>query len=314
MSGTASFEISLTHAVLNTLHAGYQGKFTALNMLAQLKHPGVSADHLTRSRAACSLIDRWNKKLWAGTPLLAKDGAEEVDKDAAAIWNLFRELKEELVFLGKQIADIHAKGGPGADNDAPKMLVAGVARFSYSREFYMKGLIRFGEVFGPQEVADQWRETLSGCEGEISRVHDLFNAVYSSVAIEDYVRRELHDEALRLPSVFLSQCHDMSQVQALAKAGLTFELTQIDARQVRAWKAIGMGPKQAGYWHAHGIAPAEVQGWIDNGIKLAAAAGAWHALARVRLPQARVGSRLEDTRLRAPQDGDGVASGGIHTR
>ncbi len=279
MNGSTTFDLSLTHAVLNTLTAGFKGKFTAWNMLAQLKYSAVTAEVLSQTRLACATVDKWNARFEGGEALVTREGSE-AHSESRKLWGLFEALKRDLVELAQELRDVRGDAARHRSQEAAVLRVGALARFAYSREHYLQGMVRFAQRSGAPASADAWREALAGCEGEIARVHQLFQALYGedggAEPLADVVR-ELDQQSRRMPAMFLSQCHDMSQVVALARRGLTFDLTQISPRQVPEWRAIGMGPKTAGYWHAQGISPSAVKAWLDAGISDPIVAGGWHA-------------------------------------
>ncbi len=272
---SAQFDVYLTHAVLNATFAGFQGKFTALNMLQQLDFAGVSSTHLEELREALGTLTDWNDQLFAGQALLTTADKVPISADAPKIWQLFLELRKELLALAGELSVFQRVPEAAQNMEAAHYLVAGLGRFAYSREHYIKGLVKYGEVFGPPESVQRWRQALTSCDKELARVHRLFDSV-AALEIEDKrFFEEIRQRALKLSGVFRAQAHDMAVIIGLARGGLTYDMAGIDQMEAMDWDEQAVDPQTAGYWAAYEIGPAEAQGWMGVNFSDPGSAAAW---------------------------------------
>ena len=274
----ARLEIYLTHAVLNATYAGYQGKFTALNMLAKLRFQGITNDHLVAARQTLELVGGWMNRLWKGEALLTTADRPPIYDEAPKIWKLFMGLKGELRALAEELKVFRKVPAAAQNSEAARYLLACLGRFAYAREHYIKGLLKYGEVFGPPEEAERWRQTLSGCAGELQCVHRLFESLHALQASNESLFEELRQRTLKLPGALLAQAHDMNVIVGIARGGLTYAIADIEPEAAAAWERADLDPQAAGYWCAHDIGPEEASRWIGFGFAEPAAAASWWIL------------------------------------
>lgn len=272
---SAQFDVYLTHAVLNATVAGFQGKFTALNMLQQFDFAGVSSHHLSELREALRILTGWNDRLFSGEALLTTADKAPISTDAPKIWQLFLELRKELLALAGELAVFQRVPDAAQNMEAAHYLVAGLGRFAYSREHYIKGLVKYGEVFGPPESVQRWRQALAGCDKELARVHRLFDSVAALEADDKRFFEEIRQRSLKLSGVFRAQAHDMAVIIGLARGGLTYDMAGIDQVEAMDWDEQSVDPQTAGYWAAYEIGPSEALGWIGVDFSDPGSAAAW---------------------------------------
>ena len=268
-------DVYLTHAVLNTAYAGYQGKFTALNMLSQLGFGGVDQENLVGARRTLELVGGWLNRLWQGEAFLTTVDRKPISRDAGKIWKLFFELKKELKALAEELKVFRRVPDAAQNHDAGRYLLACLGRFAYGREHYIKGLLKYGEVFGPPEEAERWRQGLSSCCGELQRLHHLFDRLRACKGDDSQLFEQLRQCTLKLPGAFLAQKHDMNVVVGIARGGLTYDLAEISAEDATVFETFGVDPQAAGYWVAHDIGPEDTRQWISLGFSEPGAAATW---------------------------------------
>lgn len=264
----------LTHGLLNTLHSGCQGHYTALNV--RLRLGGVDATE-EEVRATASLLDRigrWWQALREGQALVAPAGApppSEEGETSLELLDRFREI--QLTFVPRIEQALEGEGpAPGPDT---VHLAAALAWYSYAREHYIRGLVDFGELFGREEIADRWRQHLLPCRHDINLANTFFVKLDKGEPLEQDFFFDLANQCRSLPGIFRSQSLDALAMGAAARGGLTWEAAGFDSPDADRWEGVGMNPQQAGYWVAYGFAPAEVPQWAQKGFPDAAVAGAW---------------------------------------
>ena len=266
--------LNVTHAVLNTLTAGYQGKFVALNVFKQLSSPRFTDAEFDRTREVLDRIALWIKALMDGDPLLAGPGTETSTARRDAL-ELLRGLREDVGALAGDILEMRAGGYVADDPEQAQVLIAALCRHAYARDHYVKGLVAYSEKFGYEEAADRWRQHLLHTPGEINLAHGYLDRLMEKSGLDQKFYVDLFDETLLLPYVFRCQMQDMNQVLSLYGEGFTYEAAGIGAGEAASWESVNARPQAACYWHAYGFAAREAAAWIDAGFVEPGMAANW---------------------------------------
>lgn len=269
------FEVSLSHSVLNSLYSGYQGKFTAQNMLKQLGFAKTDETGLASSREVLDLIGLWLKRLFDGEALLTTADQPPISEDAPKIWQLFLGLKHELGALAKELTVFRRLPSSAHETEAAKYLVASLGRVAYSREHYIKGLVRYASAFGPPEELERWKQQATACRPGIRRVHRLFDAMGDAKATDLRLFENIRQLSLPMPGALRCLVHDMNVLLGMARGGMTYEIAGIGQDDALSWDNLEVEPQVAGYWHAYELPPDHAVAWVERGFTDPEVAGSW---------------------------------------
>lgn len=256
-------DLRLTHAYLNPLFAGFQGSYAASHVLEQLG--GDAARDSTQDlREVLDWLGARLEELWQGRPVLRK--AEDPPSELGAVLLRFFEVYKGrlLDFIALVMLSLHAIQD-SADAESAKFVAASVARHAYTRQHFVQGLVRYGEVFGQEEVADRWRQHTLSCQAELREANALFARLKEGASMTDRFCVELWNTAATLPGIFKNQFVDLLSAEALRGIAVTFEGLGIPAEEADRWRALGMDAAAAGRWWAFDLTPEEAAAWIVAG-------------------------------------------------
>lgn len=267
-------DLNVTHAVVNTLTAGYQGRFVALNVFKQLSSPRFTEAEVVETRTTLDRISGWIKALMDGEALLSGPGTESSTdrQDALA---LLRALQEDVASLAQELLRMRSRGYVADDPEQSELLIAALCRHAYARDHYVKGLVAYSEKFGYEEAADRWRQHLIHTPQEINLAHGYLDRFKDRSNLDQKFFVDLFDETLLLPYVFLCQVQDMNQVLSLYGEGFTYEAAGIGTDDAALWENMNARPEAACYWHAYGFGPGEAAAWIEEGFFEPSMAANW---------------------------------------
>jgi len=257
-------DLNVTHAVVNTLTAGYQGKFVALNVFKQLASARFKPAELDETRTALDMTAGWIKALMDGDPILAGPGTESSPERRDAL-TLLRALKEDISSLTEELLKMRARAYVAEDPEQAELLIATLCRHAYARDHYVKGLVAYSEKFGYEEAADRWRQHLIHTPQEINLAHKYLDKFMDRSKVDQKFYVDFFEETLLLPYIFRCQVQDMNQVLSFYTDGFTYETAGIAAEEAGRWEGMNANPVAACYWHAYGFTADEAAGWIEAG-------------------------------------------------
>jgi hypothetical protein len=267
-------DLNITHAVVNSLTAGYQGKFVALNVLRQLGSPRFTAAEFEDTRVILDKIAVWIEALMDGRPVLSGPGSESLAGRAEAL-GLLSALKDDVSGLAAELLDLRSDSYVAEDPRQADLLVASLCRHAYARDHYVKGLVAYSEKFGYEEAADRWRQHLVHTPQEIDLAHQYLDRLEGASGADKRFYIDLFEDTLLLPYIFRSQVQDMNQVLSFYADRFTYEAAGISMDEAARWKNLNAGPEAACYWHAYGFAADETAAWIEAGFVEPAMAANW---------------------------------------
>ncbi len=257
-------DLNVTHAVVNTLTAGYQGKFVALNVFKQLASPRFTASEFDETRFTLDRIAGWIKALMDGNPVLAGPGTE-TSADRREALELLQALKEDVSSLADELLRMRSARYVADDPEQAGLIIASLCRHAYARDHYVKGLVAYSEKYGYEDAADRWRQHLIHTPREIKLAHHYLDKFKNASGTDQRFYVDLSEETLLLPYVFRCQTQDMNQVMSFYADGFTYEAAGIGSEEAARWESMNAGPEAACYWHAYGFSPREAVAWIDAG-------------------------------------------------
>lgn len=264
MTSDEKRNLNITHAVVNTLTSGYQGKFVYLNALKQLGSPRYSPAEFDATRVVLDKVAVWIKAVMDGRPVLAGPGTESSDDRAEAL-DLLRALKDDVSGLAVELLKMRADKYVAEDPNQAELLIASLCRHAYARDHYVKGLVAYSEKFGYEEAADRWRQHLIHTPQEIKVAHQYLDEFQDTSRTGKKFYVDLFEETLLIPYIFLCQVQDMNQVQGFYMEEFTYEDAGISPDEAARWKNMNARPEAACYWHAYGFTADETATWIQAG-------------------------------------------------
>ena len=267
-------DLNITHAVVNTLTAGYQGKFAALSAFRLLGSARFSQVELNATREALDRISVYIQALMRGEALLAGPGTES-SPDRETAHELLDALAEDVSSLADELLRMRDHGYVADEPDQAALLVASFCRHAYARDHYVKGLVAYSEKFGYEDAADRWRQHLIHTPREIDLAHQYLYGLKDSTKADKKFHLDLFDETLLLPYIFRCQVQDINQVKSLYGEGFTYESAGIGPDEAAKWSNMNARPAVACYWHAYDFDPDEAAAWIKMGFFEPGSAANW---------------------------------------
>ncbi|MGD9140934.1 MAG: hypothetical protein PVJ42_05285 [bacterium] len=264
MTSDGKRDLNITHAVVNTLTSGYQGKFVFLNSLKQMGSPRYSPAEFDQTRDILDKIGVWIKAVMDGRPVLAGPGTESSAERTEAL-DLLRALKDDLSGLAAELLRMRADNYVADDPNQAELLVASLCRHAYARDHYVKGLVAYSEKFEYEEAADRWRQHLIHTPQEIKVAHQFLEELQDTSRTGKKFYVDLFEETLLIPYIFSCQVQDMNQVLSFYTDGFTYEDAGISLDEAARWKNMNARPEAACYWHAYGFTADETAAWIEAG-------------------------------------------------
>jgi hypothetical protein len=273
MDGDQDKHLNITHAVVNTLTAGYQGKYAWLNVFKQLSSPAFNQAVFAETKGILDEIAVWIRELMSGRPVLAGPDSESREKERAL--DLLAGLRDDVSWLAAELLKMRSLAYPAHDPEQTELLVASLSRHAYARDHYVKGLVAYSEKFGYEEAADRWRQHLLYTPQEINLAHTFLSRLRQASGLTQKFYVDLYEETLLIPYVFRCQVQDMNRVASFYASGFSFGAAGIPDEEAAQWAALGLGPESACYWHAYGFGPDEAAAWAKAGFGDPGAAGGW---------------------------------------
>lgn len=266
-----------THSITNYLSASYQGKFAYLNVLAQLSSPYFDAEKLQKTKKALEQAEKWTRELGQGMCLFSAAWTSPQTFEAELALDLLSALKPGLTNLVDQIKQILNLSDIAMqeNSDQTTLLVAAYIRFAYSREVYIKGLIEYGKFFKIPEMVQQFSENLVQATDDIRLGHAFLNSLKQPNVPTEPFYAKLREESSGLPAVFRTHLHDINQLLATYRGGLTYANADFESAQGSLWEACGFTALIAGYWRAYDFSAEESSKWCALNILGPALAEEW---------------------------------------
>ena len=268
--------IDLCHAHLNALYAGYQGTYTKLNALNQLRGDEQYSGKLDELGTTLTTISTWFTQLGDGNALdfFAADDALSVDAQHAR--SLFVGLQQQFQEEAEELHTILAKRFEEVTRAEYELVVAAVAQQAYGREHYIKGLVFYGDKFNREDVADRWRQQLLSCQNEIRVASGYFFRLTKGDPCDREFYETVWDESMYLPFIKRSQICDLYKINGMREGGFDFTTAGFTAEEAQAWQDAGVAAESACYWKAYGLDIGDMRVWVNFGMHDPAVAATWH--------------------------------------
>jgi hypothetical protein len=264
----ARFNLEISHAFVNAVQAGFEGKLAGTGIEARLADRAPDAEEIQTLKAVLGELRRWSSEIWEGDPMLGREGAAHPSPDAPILLELMDELHADLVALVPEVEEALARP---AGTDAMALLAGGLIRNAYTREHSVKGLLAWADAVGPEEVATHFRGLLPVCVDQVETAHRFV----SEFGQPGTPQAELRDEALTLPGAFRSQIHGLSVLIGKRRGVAFYHPCGIPESEVPKWQEADLDAEAAGHWFAYEFSATEARTWFEAGWTDPVIAASW---------------------------------------
>ena len=264
----AFFNLEISHAFVNAVLAGFEGKLAGTGIEARLADRPPDPDEIQTLKAVLGELRKWDSETWKGDAMLAREGAADPSADAPILLELMDELHADLVALVPRVEEALARP---AGTEPMALLAASLIRNAYTREHTVKGLLAWADAVGPDETAAHYRGLLSVCVDQVDVAHGFLK----EFGQPGTPQAELRDEALSLPGAFRSQIHALCVLIGRRRGVSYYQIASIADADVETWQAAGMDAETAGHWSAFEFTASDAQAWFDAGWTDPATAAGW---------------------------------------
>jgi hypothetical protein len=265
----ALFNLEISHACVNAVQAGFEGKLAGTGIEARLADRPPDPDEVQTLKAVLGELRQWSSQVWAGEALLAREGAADPSPDAPILLELMDELHADLVALVPEVEE--ALDRP-AGTEAMALLASCLIRNAYTREHAVKGMLAWADAVGSEETAVHYRGLLPVCVDQVETAHGFL----SEFGQPGTPQAELRDEALMLPGAFRSQIHGLCVLIGHRRGVTHYHNSGISESEIAKWQEANLDAEAAGHWFSFGFDAAAAQAWFDAGWTDPATAAAWH--------------------------------------
>ncbi|MHC4135766.1 MAG: hypothetical protein ACYS0K_12360 [Planctomycetota bacterium] len=265
----ARFNLEISHAFVNAVQAGFEGKLAGTGIEARLADRAPDTNEIQTLKAVLGELRRWGSEIWSGDAMLAREGAADPSPDAPILLELMDELHADLIALVPRVEEALARP---AGTEPMALLAASLIRNAYTREHAVKGLLAWADAVGPEETAAHYRGLLPVCVDQVETAHGFLK----EFGQPGTPQAELRDEALGLPGAFRSQIHALCVLIGRRRGVISCQMAGIGEGEVGDWQDANFDAEAAGHWNAYGFAASDAQAWFDAGWTDPATAAGWH--------------------------------------
>lgn len=266
-----------THAITNYLYAAFQGRYAFLNVLQQLNYPEFNQNLIGECAGALDQVATWKRLSAEGRDLFSASWSTPETAESQLALAMLDGLKPDLYGLAQEVTRTLAAGQWGSSPTETTLLLAAYARHAYSRENYIQGFIEFAERLKLPEALAQYHSMLPEATRELQLVQ-LLLTTFSQLGGQSPGKEffySLTQHTFRLPAIFRTHAHDINQLLAQYRGGLSFENADFSREETEEWRGGSFNPQSAGYWRAYGFSAREAVGWTELRIKEPAEAFLW---------------------------------------
>jgi hypothetical protein len=254
----ALFNLEISHAFVNAVRAGFEGKLAGAGIEARLADRAPDTNEIQTMKAVLGELRRWDSEIWRGDAMLAREGAADPSPDAPILLELMDELHADLVALVPEIEE--ALDRP-AGTEPMALLAASLIRNAYAREHQVKGLLAWADAVGSEELATHYRGLLPVCVDQVEMAHRFLK----EFGQPGTPQAELWDEARALPGAFRSQIHGLCVLIGRRRGVIHYHISGITKSEVGGWQDAGLDAEAAGHWNAWGFDAAGARAWYAAG-------------------------------------------------
>jgi len=270
-------DVQISFGITNYLFAAYQGKFVYLRILDGLIPSEATTEEMARTSQSLSKIHEWLEELWRGGCLFSAAWGSPGTFESKKALDLLEAIKPEIRALAGRIEVILSRDSEPSSLDEIALFAAAVGRQAYNRDHYTRGFVRYGEVYRQPELIEQYTALLTGTQEEVNVSHALVQTLSQGQGLPAAFFDTLLTLVRRLPAIFGVQVHDINQLTARFRGGLSFATLEFTKEEAEAWGNMGFNPIDAGYWRAYTIPPNRAAEWRQAGINAPLAAEVWQA-------------------------------------
>ena len=277
MKTKVSEDLEFSLAIVNCLSACYSGRFVFFKALTDLGVAGVDTNEITRTEEILRRIGGWFDELSTGIPLFSAQWTTPGTFDAKKALDYLEALKPELRWIhGVATKALARKDIRLLELDESRILVACIARLTMTSVAYCQGNIRFGSSLGLNEFAAYNTEILPRLEVEFEAAYQMSRAFTTpDTTLGDTFVEGFTRECATISPKALTYVHDINQLTARFRGGLSFITAEFNAQESTEWMRAGFTPGDAGYWRAYNISPTESSTWRKAGVELPSSARIW---------------------------------------
>jgi len=251
MARTDNEQIGLYHGYLNTCYSYLQDWYTYLNIKTQLTP--------TEDMVELMLF----RRLWQGECL---DMTNEENGYVRFLLHLKNSALHRYEHAPAHILKLITRKQGDYDYADVVELAGFYAGHAYSRDNYIRGLIKYGEVYNIPEVADRWRQQLRSTSQDIQVAKQFFATLQQQVEPLEQIMTALQQDSILLPGIFGCKSVDIQHIEGMRSGHFDFDSLGIEADDKGQWLQHGFDPLNAGYWSAYGFDAESAIDWIRGGL------------------------------------------------
>ena len=278
MSNATSADLLASQALVNFLHAEYQGIFAFLNMLSQMGFRSFNPDDLSRAKKALALTERWIAVTSNGTAILKLAARHPVSPESKQAFTMLVDLKRLLLGHAARVIKILQSSTLQSRSEELKFIIAALAHGAYAEDNYLHGMIKFAERFQMHDALAHYRAHEGNSSARLDTIHFLFELFMRPEEPTPIFYQGVREEALRLAAAFKTEIHEINFLLATFEPEFTFELAEIIPEQAHAWRGLGVSAREAGYWIAYDFDAISAHEWAQRGVGHAKEAWLWRQL------------------------------------
>ncbi len=268
-----------SHAVVNYLYSGHQGRYAFLNALQKMESAEFAEEALEECKRLILEIRLLREQLLKGQCIISASWTSPLTFESKRAVELLTALRAELLQCASAVGLALLSRDLDKEPDSARRLIAGLARYAYTKDHFVKSFVQFGETQKLPELVERYTNGLQGAAADLAFAHDYLNGF---LALKDgdnsEFMRSLVLNTIKIPGTLRAQAHEILQITAVFSGGFGFESLGLSDDLTSAWKGIGASPTLAGYWNAYEFLPEEAFEWTKNGFGAFEAALMWRFL------------------------------------
>lgn len=255
----------ISHRMLNYLNGAFQGQFAFYNILAQLKSTHFSLTTISTIKEKITRTNELIDKLWDGEVLFLEERGRDQSKETEEVRDMLKELVTETLNLAYTTQQILQNREYYKDPEQVKILAAAYGRSCYSKDNYIRGFIKFAQIFSDRDMEEAWQNDLKQAQADVKYANEFIMALKKDEEKDISFFMHLHYTARLLPGVYSAQVHDIYQLLCAGFGDFSYEAAKIEPNEARLWERIDVPAIEAGYWRAYGFSPDNSVVWKKEG-------------------------------------------------
>lgn len=252
---------TITHSILNLLNAGHQGMYAFANVLGQFGHPAFKEDLQKDIEKKLDRITAWIDDLYRGAELFSASWEIPKTFEASDAVKIANELASDTIYTANMLRAMISTNGRKPDPMDLVFMVSCYARATYSKENSIRGLAELSNFSENNQNEKQIDEGLIMVGEEVKRCHWMINQLSAADTIDMRFTGELLMASFATVPTLYTQAHDLNQLTARFRGGLTGENLGFTSEEAKVWEEARIPPVVAGYWRAFLFGPSEAIAW-----------------------------------------------------